>query len=216
MNPAKKLDLFFQKKGSPVRYKKHDTFLYAGDLPQGVNYIVKGYARLYTISADGKELTLVIYEPGEVFPVVWAVKGLPSIYYFESITALEMLRVRREDFVNFVYENTDVFHEFTKGITSRFQIALKHMEYLTFGNSHAKTASILMLFAEQYGIRERGYVVIRIPLIHREIAALVGLTRETVSVEVKKLEKKGYIVKRKGLYVIKDYAGLREESLLEE
>ncbi|OGK19446.1 hypothetical protein A3G67_00600 [Candidatus Roizmanbacteria bacterium RIFCSPLOWO2_12_FULL_40_12] len=216
MNSAEeKIRLFFEESGQRVRFKKRDTFLYAGDTPQGVNYVFKGYARLYTVASDGKELTLVIYQPGEVFPVVWAVKGVPSIYYFESITDLEIFRVPREEFVTFINEDVDVFHEFTRGITSRFQITLKRMEYLTFGNSHAKIASVLMIFAEQYGVREKGTMVIRIPLTHRDIAALVGLTRETVSLEVKKLEKKGYVVKQKGLYVVKDYAGLREESLLE-
>lgn len=213
---SKKIRQFFEQKGRQISYKKRDTFLYAGDIPQGAHYVVKGYARLYTVSTDGKELTLVIYGPGEVFPVVWTVKGAPSIYYFESLTNLDLLRVPREDIVAFLHKNIDVFHEFTRGITSRFQITLKRMEYLAFGNSHAKIASILMIFAEQYGIREKGYVIIRIPLTHRDIAALVGLTRETVSLEIKKLEKKGYIGKHKTMYVVKDYAGLREESLLED
>ncbi|MBI2051897.1 Crp/Fnr family transcriptional regulator [Candidatus Roizmanbacteria bacterium] len=215
MQAKKKLSVFFSKYQT-VRYKKRETLFRPGDIPQGVNYIKKGHARLYTVSAEGKELSLVIYEPGNVFPVVWTVKGVPSIYYFESLTDLQTQRAPREDFVTFINKNTDVFYEFTRGITSRFQIALRRMEWLAFGNAKERVSSILMILAEMYGVRERRDVAIQIPLTHRDIAALVGMTRETVSVEVKKLEKKGYVEKQKGVYIVKDYAGLREESLLED
>ncbi len=207
----------FFKKGRLFRYKKHTTFLHAGDVPQGVHYVNSGYVRLYSVSPEGKELTLVIYEPGDFFPVVWGIKEQPSIYYFEAITDVELLRVNRQEFVGFITNNVEVFMEFVDHILIRFQTALKRMEYLTFGNSHAKVASIFMILAGRFGKKkEDGTIKIRVPLAHKEMAALTGVTRETATIEINKLKQKNLIAVKKGHFYITDLAGLKKESLSDQ
>ena len=210
----KEIQKFFDK-GRLFRYKRRTTFLQAGDVPQGVHYLKKGYVRLYSISPEGKELTLVIYEPGDFFPVVWGLKEKPSAYYFEALTNIELVRMNRTDFVNFITGSVDIYRELVDHIIIRFQTALKRMEYLTFGNSHAKVASIFMILAERFGEKKDGTIMIRVPLAHKEMAALTGVTRETTTIEINKLKQKKLVSNKKGYFYITDLQGLKKESLLE-
>lgn len=210
-----KLENFFAS-FPELSYKKKQTILHAGDFPQGVYFLKKGYVRLFSINEDGKELTLVIYKVGGIFPVVWAFFGKnPSIYHFEALSPAVLHRAPREEFIKFLTDNPDVLYEVTKGIIRRFVLSLRRMEYLTFGAVSARLASILLIYAKELGKENsRGELEIQLPLTHEELSNLVGVARETVSIEIKKFERERLIVHRNRLIVIKNKKGLEDKAIL--
>lgn len=208
-----KLYKFFSQFNT-ISYSKGETILRFGDFAQGVYFLKSGYAKLNSVSQDGKELTMVIYKPGEFFPVVWTFFGQkPSIYSYEAITDSQILRAPREKFIEFINADKEISLEVTKGIIRRFQTALRRMQYLTFGNASAKLASILLICCRDFGIEKNNEVEIQIPLTHKEIASLVGVARETVSLELKKFDRKGLIGYNNRLVVIKDKEGLEKKAI---
>lgn len=197
-----------------LHYKKGEMIVRGGDMPQGVMFLKKGYVRLESISKEGKELTLVIYRPGEFFPVVWTFYGLsPSIYDLEALTDCDIIRVPREDFLNFMRKNPDVLFDIARHIINRFQLALRRMAYLSFGSAAEKLASILLISAREFGVEKSNNIEIQIPLTHKDIANLVGVTRETVSIELKKFSRKGYISYSKKILTIKNKKVLEEKAI---
>ena len=187
----------------------------AGDIPLGVFYLKRGFVRVYSISKVGEELTLIIFKRGDFFPLVWAINNAVVDYYVEAMTACELARVPREEFVKFVKENPDVNFELTSRMLLRFLGLMRRMEYLVFGNANNKVASILLICAERFGKKAGLQIIIEVPLTHSDIASLVGLTRETASIEMKKLENKGLIAYRGHLLVVKNLRRLRRQSLLD-
>jgi len=211
---TQKLQNFFAK-GKPFHYKKGETILRGGDFPQGIYYLKKGFAKLSSISKEGKELTLVLYKSDEFFPVVWTFFGQrASIYSFETLTECDIARMPREVFLEFLTQNPDVFMDIVKHIITRFQVALRRMQYLTFGNASAKLASILLICGKDYGTEKNNEIEIQIPLTHKDIANLVGVTRETVSLELKKFEKMRLIGYNSRYIVIRDEKALEKEAIL--
>ncbi len=199
-----------------TKYAKGETILRAGDTPQGVYFIKKGFVKLNSTSKEGKELTLVLYKEGDFFPVVWAFFGgeKGSIYSFETLTDTEILRSPREVFMDLVMSKPDVFLDITKDMITRFRSSLRRMEFLAFGNSSAKLASILLILARDLGVYKSIGTEIQVPLTHKDIANLVGVTRKTVSLELKKFDRKGYIGYSKKLIVIKDKEILEKKAII--
>ena len=156
-----------------------------------------------------------IRKTGDFFPVMWAVNNARTNYYLETMTNVDLWRVPQDKFLVFIKSNPEVFFELTSKILVRFGGLLKRMEYLVFGNAYAKVASIITICAERFGRREKGKVIIEVPLTHSDLASMVGVTRETASIEIKKIEKKGLIGHQGRLIVVKNLKGLRKESLLE-
>lgn len=196
------------------KYAKGETILRSGDMPQGVYFVKSGYVKLNSVSKDGKELTLVIYEKGDFFPVVWSFFGSSaSIYSFEAITPVEILRSPREKFAEFINSHHDVYSDIVSHMLRRFQSALRRMEFLTFGNASAKLASILLICGKDFGIEKGKETEIQIPLTHKDIANLVGVTRETVSLELKRFDRKGLISYNKKLIAIKDKESLEKKAI---
>ena len=207
--------LNFFSQFNTFKYAKGETILRNGDVPQGVYFVKSGYVKLNSLSKDGKELTLVIYKKDDFFPVVWTFLGnKPSIYSFEAITPTEILRAPRENFLEYIDSHKDILANVIGEILSRFQTALRRMEFLTFGNASAKLASILLICGKDFGIEKGNEIEIQIPLTHKDIANLVGVTRETVSLELKRFNRRGFIAYNKKLIIIKDKEGLEKKAIL--
>ncbi|MBI1982120.1 MAG: Crp/Fnr family transcriptional regulator [Candidatus Levybacteria bacterium] len=207
------LESFFARHKS-FSFKKGEIVLRAGDIPQGVYCIKKGYIRLYALSEEGKELTFIIYKAGDFFPVVWTLKEEPSRYYFQALTFTETKRVPRAEFLDLILKNPEVFFRLTQDMATRFQASLRRMEYLVFGKVQQRLASLLWGLARQFGKKERKNTIIQVPLTHTDLASLLGVTRETISLEMKKLERERIVAYKKRLIRIKSLTKLHKEANL--
>lgn len=212
--PLHKFDQFFSKYRL-FQYHKGEVILRAKDESRGVFYLTSGFVKLYSIAKTGQEFTLIIFKPGDLFPIMWAINNTPNDYFLGAQTAVSLRRAPREDFLEFVKNDPDVFFELTSRMLIRFGGLLTRMEYLVFGNAYNKVASILLICAQRFGAKVGQSVVIGVPLTHGDIANLVGVTRETVSVEMKKMEKEQIIGYLRRLIIIKNMRRLKKESMLE-
>jgi len=210
-NKKVSLDFLFAE-SRPIFYKRKEVILRPEDVPSGVFILKKGFVRLYTISESGEELTLVIFKSGDFFPILWAISGAPSVQYLEAMTDVEVGRVPKEKFVEFLKNNPEVEFEVLSKVSVRLEGLLERIEYLVFGSAYQKIASILVICGERFGEKKDSKILIKLILTHRDIANLVGLTRETTSLEIKKLERKGIISHQGRLILIKNIKKLQKEA----
>lgn len=210
---SRKIHLFFTQ-FKLFKYKKHERIAHADDIIPGVFYLKKGCARIYSISKDGEELTLVLYKPRNIFPLTWII-GKPHFkYHLEAMTDVELWRAPKEKFLEFLHANPDVLFELFKRVLARFGGVMERMEYLVFGDAYQKVASILLILADRFGKKDIDSIKILVPLTHKDIAGLLGITRETATLEIGKLKKKGIIEYRGRMITIKNIKKLQTESLL--
>lgn len=210
-SPLEQLERFFASY-KLIRYKKGETILRAEEEPTGVFYLQEGYVRVYSLSDEGKELTLIIFKPQDFFPMVWAINSSSNLYYVEALTPAKVYKASREEFIKFLKINPEVLFELTNKILIRLSGLLRRMESLVFGNAATKVAAIMQICAERFGKSSTKGTLIQVPLIHKEIANLIGMSRETVSLEIKGLEKEGIISRQGRLFIIKNMARLKRRS----
>lgn len=201
--------------GRLLTYKKKETIIRAEDVPSGVYFIKKGYVREYSVDKYGKELSLIIFMPGDFFPVLWSINNLPNSYYIEALTRVELMRLSKEDFLKVIKKDQELLLELMKKIVIRFSGMMQRTEYLVFGNAYEKVASILVILTERFGKKNAENIDIPFPLTHKDIGHMVGMTRETTSIELLKLERKGIISYKGKKMTINDPILLKKESLLE-
>lgn len=206
------LDRFFSGFKS-FHFKKREIILRAGDPIPGIYFLKRGYVRLFTVSPEGEELTLIIFKQGDIFPITWAVDGFSRAsaknYYLETLTNCELKRASKSSFINFIKSNQDALFDLTFRLSERLNGLLLRAESFVFGDAGSRVASILLICAERFGKKTEQGVEIQVPLTHSDTASLIGVARETASIEIKKFEKKGLIGYRGRLLVIKNARGLR-------
>jgi len=197
-----------------LHYKKKERILRPYDTPSGILYLQSGYVRAYSTSHEGEELTIIIFKPEDVFPYSWAISDMENKYYYEAMTPVEVRKVPKEELLEFINKNLSIMLLLNNHIVVRMMGLAQRMEYLVYGNAYQKVASMLLICAERFGEKRGSEIVIQVPLTHRDVANLIGLTRETTSGEIKKLERKGLIAYRGKLLVVKNKKSLEQESLL--
>jgi CRP-like cAMP-binding protein len=199
----------------PTRsYKKRMPLITAGDRLEKIFYLKKGYVRLYSVSPDGQELTLLIYKPGDFFPIYVALKpATPYRYWAETLTDAVITTVPVESFVHFFKENPEVIMDLSERIMTRFDGSLRRMEYLAFGTALQRVASLIIILGEQYGKKTAEGIAIEAPFTHKDLANLTGITRETVSAIMSDLKKRGFIDDQNQQILIKSIEALTKESL---
>ncbi len=204
---SKKLHDFFKKSELTV-YKKGQIILKPDDLSRNVFYIEKGFVRVYSLTEWGEEKLFLIYKEDEIFPLFWLFDNLPLIRFYEAINIVHIRKVSKNDFLKFIELHPDAHMELTKKLVAMFDILINRIDSLEYTNVYARVVSRLLYLAKRFGITQDGKVIIKVPISHKDLASSIGATRETVSRDIEKLEKKGLIA------YFKDYLQINDQELL--
>ncbi|HJZ06308.1 hypothetical protein A2634_02545 [Candidatus Amesbacteria bacterium RIFCSPHIGHO2_01_FULL_48_32] len=194
-----------------LKYCKGETLIRSEDPPLGIYYIYSGYVRMYSLLADGRELTLNIFRPGAYFPMIWAITSSPNIYYYQALTEVRLRRAPKNLVLSYLQSHPDALFVLTQRILTGLDSLLSRLQHLFSGSASARVATALHICALRFGSPYRSSVLIRLPLTHQDIAHLSGLTRETTSIELKKLEKEGLLARRRRLLVVKSLSRLESK-----
>jgi CRP-like cAMP-binding protein len=212
---AEKLADFFSR-SNVFSYRKGEVIIRSDDIPQGVYFLQEGYIKMNSLSQDGRELTLNIFKPGTYFPMMWALADIPNTYYFQAMTSVRVRRMPRNLFKDFINLNPDILKEFTVRILIGLEGTLTNIQYMLSGNSYHRVTSAISLFSRRFGIKSQGgYIIVNLPLTHQDIADAAGITRETASLAIKKLQDKGIILHHYRRLTVKRPDLLNRESAID-
>ncbi|MFZ2026668.1 MAG: Crp/Fnr family transcriptional regulator [Microgenomates group bacterium] len=189
---TKEFEIFY-KQFSTREYKKGENLIRADDNPQGIFCLTKGYVRQYTISKTGIELTLQILKPITYFPLIWAINGAPNIYFYEALTAVEVGRAPKEQVVDFIKDKPSIILELMSKLLGDYAETLSRIEHLVFSDAYRRVISVLLYIAKHFGEPNSKGMLVNHRFTQQDIATLVGVARETASIEMGILEKKGLI-----------------------
>ena len=211
----RKVEAFF-KKYKPMKFGKKEIILSSNEKAPGIFFLKSGLVRQYTISKTGEVLVLHIFRPGSFFQMMWAINNTPNCYYYEAITPVEVWCSPFYDVSEFLKKEPDILYYFTARLLKGLDGILHRMEDLVLNNAYTKTASLIAYFAKNFGQKQNGNIVIKVPLTHREIAAWIGTARETASLQVETFKKKGMIYYQGRTMVVTDLKNLETEALQNE
>ncbi len=210
------LDEFFSKY-QILSYAKNQVIIHGDDIPSGVFYIKSGFIKKYAILETGREQTLRIYKQGSYFPVIWAFTNIPNNYFYQTVTPVELQRAPRDIFMEFLKKNSEALFELMKRILISEQELFTNIAQELSGDSYHRVIAALVLSSKRFGGGlKQNKITIELPLTHQEIADLVSLTRETVSLAIGKLEKKKIISYSGRTLIINNLDTLEKESTVFE
>lgn len=183
----------FLKDYRHITYKKEDMIIRGDDIPSGVYFVKKGTIKMSFIGKDGNELCVNILKPGAFFPMIWALGGVENSYYFQALSAASVIRVPKDEFVDFLKGNPALLYDLTRRLLVGMDGLLFNVKYLLSGSSTSKVSVVLYSLAKRFGLQKGKLIRIDLNLTHQDLARLSGLTRETTTITINKLVKKGVL-----------------------
>ena len=198
-------------RNSVVLDVRRRRFVYkAGDPADSLFAIVHGRVKLCRIESEtGREAVIDILPEGSLFgeSALYSAAGQranSAIAYENS----RLLRIHVADFKRGMAED-DRLHDYTfRLIGQRLDHAERRLADFALNAIPARLDRLLADFSIRYGVSEPEGVLIDIPLPHREIASIVGSTRESVTVRLNAMRREGTIEFVKRRILIKRPASL--------
>jgi CRP/FNR family transcriptional regulator len=186
------LSAFFMSYPS-ISVKKDKLMLQPDAEIPHIFYLTEGYVRMYRLLEDGKELTITIFKPDSFFPLFLALDNVENTYYFEAFTNCVVKKIATGEMIRFMTSNQEVLLDFTRRTSRGMQGILENLQYQLFGTVTQRTVSTLVMLANRFGTKKGVGMHILLPISHQDIANFVGVARESISIEMKRLEKRALI-----------------------
>jgi len=196
--------------GRFLRYAKGEIILNAGDEPPGVYLIQRGFIKVYSISDEGDENIHIIYKPGEVFPLIWAFKGLARNVFYQAISSCRLWILSTEDFRVLVDKSPAAAKAVINQLTDQFHVYADRLDNLEYEDAFERVIYRLLFLVGRFGVKSGRRVIIDAPITHQLIADSINLVRETVSRQIEELEKSKLVSHRGRKIVIEDAKALHK------
>lgn len=204
----KQFEIFFSQ-FEVIKYKKGQILFRPGE-NLGTAYIEKkGFLRAY-VSVNGKETSLPSLRPLFFCAGINGLYKKANKYFVEAITGVELWAVPMEKFVDFIQKDQEIFNEVNKKLVNDLIDLSDNWQQIVAGDAEGKVASLINLIAKEVGEEKGGEILIDFNTPHRVMASMAGLTRETVTLQILKFQKQGYLYNKKRKMVIKNIEKIRE------
>jgi CRP/FNR family transcriptional regulator, cyclic AMP receptor protein len=179
---------------------------------RGIHLLCEGQVKLSFSSSEGKTLILRIARPGEVLGLSSALSGNPYEVTAVTLRPCQIAFVSSADFQQFLRKHSAVFQRVASHLSSQYKVACDQLCAVGLGVSVFERLAKFLLNWPVEGEGPGNGAWSTLPLSHEEIAACVGVTRETVSRTLREFRDRG-LIERNGLsFRIVDRDGLSKSS----
>ncbi|WP_394782180.1 Crp/Fnr family transcriptional regulator [Undibacterium sp.] len=167
------------------RLRPGEMLFRQGDPPGNLHALVSGVMKMSTLSKDGKEAILVVLEPGTWFGEISLIDNKPRTHDSTAMGDVEILTLPRPVFDTLMESNV-----FARAISSmlaaRIRMLYGIVEDATLRSTRARIARRLLLLARGDATMST-QVRPRLPVSQESLAMMLGITRQTLSRELKLL-----------------------------
>jgi len=183
-------------------FRKKETIYLPGQPGNHVYLLKKGVVKISKITNDGRELTLALLKPGEIFGELEAMGEGNRDGQAEAHSDVLICALNKNDLMNMLKMKPDLGIRLSKLIGFRRHTIENRLENLVFRAIPEKLAALLLELSEQFGEESLEGIKINLSLTHQDLANLIGATRPTVSETLIDFKNKGLIdVKGKSILI---------------
>lgn len=175
-------------------FKPREIVFSEGDLGDAIYLLKTGHVRLYRLTEDGKELTLAILGPGDVFGELALFEETCRLTFAQTLEDSHICAASVEDFTRLMSHKPQLTMMVAGAIARRRSEMETRVAGLAYGSVRTKLIVALRHLVREHGERQAdGKVRIGVHLSHQELGQLIGVTRETCTIELGRLQKAGAI-----------------------
>jgi CRP/FNR family transcriptional regulator, cyclic AMP receptor protein len=185
-----------------VRFNKGYHFLSEGGSTDPLYFIVSGLVKVFKTSQGGKEQVLHIATPGESLNDVSLYDEGPNAAGMVALTPVVLYTIDRQDILRVLRENPDIMMNVIRSLAERIRRDSNLLEALSSSQVMSRLAK---LFLGRYGGEE---LTVGLNLTQKDMASLIGSSREMVNRSLRVIEEMGGIRLSRRKVVVLDKAVL--------
>ncbi len=192
--------------------KKGEVLFRKGDEGNSLYIVRKGGIKIVLPSELGDEAVLAILSEGDFFGEMALLDGMPRSADAVALDPSELLALSRSDFLAFLRDNEEAVQSILSCLSMRLRKTDDLLEDAYFLNISVRLAKRLVDLAKTYGYREGDTIKIDLRLTQKDLASMVGATRESINKELRVLREMGLVSTAGNAIRILDLARLERRA----
>lgn len=194
-----------------VCYRKGEYIFREGDPAEYFHILKAGAVKCVKSSPSGKECTLKVLMPGDLFCCEAAVfDGAAHPGSAAPLCDVTILRVSKKSYFAMLRRNPDAALEVIKYLGKRLNEAQENAKILALDRADQRLASLLVKLVERVGIPEPNGLRLTVRLTRQDLANMVGVTVETAIRIMSRFKRAKLVSGGAKQIVIRDLARLKE------
>ena len=182
--------------------KKGDVLFRKGDEGTALYIIIKGRIKITVPSKLGDEITLAILNQGDFFGEMALLDSLPRSADATAVEETLLYVLNRSDFLSFLIHNENAVRSILYALSSRLRKTDDFLTEVCCLNISARLARRLLEMSESLIHENNPGSSLELKLTQKDLASLLGTTRETINRELKILRDRGIVSTSRNLITI--------------
>lgn len=170
-------------------FPKNTMIICEGDHSDSLYAILGGKVKVFLSDEEGKEVTLNLQGTGEYFGELALLDEAPRSASVMTVEDSKLTIISKHAFDKCMQDNPDIALKVMRGLARRLRDLTENVRSLALMDVYGRVARMLLDMAEE----KDNKLVIPQRLTQRDIASMVGASREMVSRILRDLSTGGYI-----------------------
>jgi CRP-like cAMP-binding protein len=155
--------------------------------------VLEGAIKIVLPSRLGDEMIITIFSEGDFFGEMSLLDEMPRSADAVAVTDSRLLLLNRREFLAFLKSSEAAIQRILSDLSQRIRSTDNLLEDTSFLNIPARFAKKLLELADSFGRREADHIEISLRLTQKDLADMVGATRESINKELRSLREKGIV-----------------------
>lgn len=205
------------RRAQPMSVRRREALWAPGDPVEHLFFVRSGVARIAVPVDTEHRLTLSYHGKGDLLGEGGCVRActgeavrrhtVASAHEDLVVYALPIHELRR-----LTESSPEVARQLAQLVAERRARIEQRLGTLPYQSVPARVATMLLELAERFGVRDSRGVIVNLRLTHRQLASLVGATRETVSTVLAEFRRAGWVEVESKRVVLLDRDHLKQEA----
>ena len=179
-----------------------------GDLHKGLFLLESGRVRSYYTAPSGREVTLAYWFPGNFVGAPEMFGGGTHMWGSSAVQRTTTIFLPGAELRRLALASATIAVALLDALSFKARCYSAMAQMLGTRSATERLEHLLVFLATVYGLKEERGTVIAASFTHADLASLIGSTRQWVTVQLARLQKRGVLRYNRGLLVIRDLASL--------
>ncbi|OPJ56163.1 Crp/Fnr family transcriptional regulator [Clostridium oryzae] len=175
------------------KYRKGQVIFFEGDVEEKLYIVNQGKIKVFRYNREGREQILYILSEGEFIGDMSLLKKGSFQFNAEALEDAVICTIAKDDFDKIVTKNPEIILKILEVLHDRLKNLEDLIQNLSTKDVEARIASMLLGFAQDFGVEGDEGIIIDLPLSREEMANYIGVTRETISRKLTSLQEEDAI-----------------------
>ncbi|MFB5194526.1 Crp/Fnr family transcriptional regulator [Neobacillus sp. KR4-4] len=172
------------------QWKKQSHVFLQGDPLENVYFIYDGKIKIYKSDINGKEQIVAIAKKGEMFPHVGFFRKGDYPAYAEVLESSTLIAIPISKFETVLIDNPELCIKVFKVLGEKIVDLQNRLEEQILNNTYEQIVKLLIRLAQNHGKeQEDGTILLKSEFTNKDLANMIGTTRETISRTLTKMKK---------------------------